>query len=73
MSLLDGIQTALNEQHPGWHVNHFVCLIGAERVNSDGDIEGCTALFVADGQADYITTGLLCTVDELRYECEDDE
>lgn len=72
MSLIDGIQAALNADHPGWHVNHFVCLIGAERVNGEGDVEACTALFVADGQADYITTGLLCAVDELRY-CEDEE
>jgi hypothetical protein len=72
VSLIDGIQAALNAEHPGWNVNHFVCMIGAERVNSDGDVEGCTALFVADGQADYITTGLLCAVDELRY-CEDED
>lgn len=72
MSLIDGIQAALNEQHPGWHVNHFVCVIGSERVGEGGDIEGCTALFVADGQADCITTGLLCAVDELRY-CEDED
>lgn len=73
MSLIDGIQAALNADHPGWHVNHFVCLIGAERVNSEGDVESCTAPYIADGQADYITTGLPCSADELRYEYQDDE
>lgn len=71
--MLAAIQSALNEGHPGWHVNHFVCLVGAERVNADGDIESCTALYIADGQADYITTGLLCAADELRYDYEDDD
>lgn len=73
MSMLPAIQAALNADHPGWHVNHFVCVVGAERVNSDGDVEACTALFIADGQADYITTGLLCSVDELRYGYEEDD
>ena len=71
--MLAAIQNALNLDHPGWHVNHFVCLVGAERVSSDGGIESCTALYIADGQADYITTGLLCSADELRYNYVDDD
>lgn len=67
MSLLDGIQDALNQENPGWHVNHFVLVVGAERVADDGGVEACTALFIADGQPEYVTTGLLCSVDELRY------
>lgn len=71
MSLLEDIQKALNAQDPGWHVNHYVCIVGAERVNSEGELESLNALFIADGQAPYITNGLLCAIDELRY-CDDE-
>ena len=64
--LRHALQRMLDEEGDGWQLSqHVVVVVGLERVNSGG-IESTAWSFWPDGQADYITTGLLDTAMDQR-------
>jgi hypothetical protein len=63
--ILEAVQKVIDRDRTGWRVSHYVCVIGLDLINSDGQIETSAALYHPDGQADYVTDGLLGKADEL--------
>lgn len=67
------LQDAIDHNAAGWRVSHYVAVVGLDRINSDGQVETSAAIYHPDGQADYITNGLLLKADHLLAECDDEE
>lgn len=60
------IQALLDEDGDGWVVGPYVAAMGIERVLSDGTVEAFSWYVHPPTQADWITSGLLSSVIELR-------
>ncbi len=52
-----------------WHVSHYVVAIGLDKI-ANGELQTSHWWYAPDSQADYVTTGLLVAVDEMREEAE---
>ncbi len=63
--LLAGGQTAIDRDQPGFTVSHYIVVVGIERLTADG-IETGVGFYIPDGQAGYVTEGLLAAGDRLR-------
>lgn len=58
------LQVHINEagadvDNGGWLITHYVCLVGLTRMRADGAIENRPILVSPNGQAAYVTNGLL--------------
>lgn len=63
----DALQVRINESLDGGNfiVAHYVAVVGVVQVNPDGSTEGRVVIAAPDGQADYITHGLLGEAPEV--------
>lgn len=68
----EGIQKAIDSCANGFHVAHYVVIVGCERIN-DGDLEVATSMFSDPMQAAYITDGLLMKAHDLQAMCEESD
>jgi hypothetical protein len=71
-SLDAALQARLDEEAEGWRLAHYVAVVGIERMSSDGSVETDVARYTADGQAEYVTEGLLLNADRdtSREDCD---
>lgn len=53
------LQRLLDLEKEGWSVAHYATMVGIDRVSDDGTVETATFVHAPDGQADYMTGGLL--------------
>ncbi len=65
--MADGIQERLNNESEGWILADFVVIVGVARATDNG-WERRAFLYEAEGQADYVTDGLVGKVQELQAE-----
>lgn len=70
MSTLDklraAIQAILDGEGEGWTLGPFVVVMGIERIQDDGEVDGCSWYWTPRNQAEWMTTGLLESAIEMR-------
>jgi hypothetical protein len=47
------------ETGDGWLLDHYVVVMGVQKIDSDGKVTSSSWMTAPEDQADYITTGLL--------------
>lgn len=60
------LQDLLDAEGDGWHMSHFVVILGLEKIGEDGDVLTSAWLTAPIGQPDYVTDGLITAAQELR-------
>lgn len=64
------------ETGDGWLLDHYVVVMGVQKIDSDGKVTSASWMTAPEDQADYITTGLLDSAAAMRAdateEIEDD-
>lgn len=60
------LQDLLDAEGDGWHMSHFVVILGLERLD-DGELVTSAWLTSPVGQPDYVTDGLITAAQDLRY------
>lgn len=75
----EGVRAALQalldaEDNEGWLLNHYVVVMGVQKIDADGKLKATSWMTAPDDQADYITAGLLEAADDIQAnaEIEDD-
>lgn len=63
------LQDLLDAEGDGFHLSHFVVILGLEKFES-GDIVTSSWLTAPAGQADYITEGLITAAQDLHWSSE---
>ena len=66
------IQIMLNNSGDGWQLAQYVLCLGLERVNSEGELECTPWVWSPQGQADWMTDGLLQAASDMRCEADID-
>ena len=69
------LQSLLDSDDPdGWLLTHYVIIMGCNKMTADGKVTNTAWMVAPDGQADYITQGLMAAADEMQAnaEIEDD-
>lgn len=64
-----------NEDSEGWLLDHYVVVMGLQKIDSDGKVTSISWMTAPEDQADYITTGLLDSavgMEEADTEIEDE-
>lgn len=60
----------------GWLLDHYVVVMGIQKIDSNGKVSSSSCMTVPDDQADYITAGLLDSAVDMQAnsteEVEDD-
>lgn len=65
--LREALQALLDAEGDGWHVSHYVVVLGIERMNADsGQVDSGVWTAAPVDQADYVATGLLETAQIYR-------
>lgn len=79
MSAHERVRAALQalldtEDNEGWLLNHYVVVMGVQKIDSDGKLKSTSWMTTPEDQADYITAGLLDAADDIQAnaEIEDD-
>lgn len=71
MSPLDKVRKALQElldaEGDGWHMGHYVVIMGLEKIGADGEVTTSAWITNPPSQPDYVTDGLITTAQDLRY------
>jgi hypothetical protein len=65
-AILRGLQEAVDADCPGYSVVHYVAIVGLESLNEDGTLISGIGIYTPEGQADYISVGLMWDGDTLR-------
>lgn len=69
----EAIQGLLDAAGDGYHLAHWVVVMGIQKMDTDGGIANSAWLAVPANQADYITDGLLANAEEMRADTETDD
>lgn len=60
----------------GWLLDHYVVVMGIQKIDSNGKVNSASCMTVPEDQADYVTTGLLDSAVDMNAnateEVEDD-
>lgn len=48
-----------SEDNEGWLLNHYVVVMGVQKIDSDGRLSSASWMTAPEDQADYITAGLI--------------
>lgn len=68
------LQDLLDAEGDGWHMSHFVVILGLEKISEDGEVMTSAWVTGPVGQPDYVTDGLIATAQDLRDDsCDDDD
>lgn len=43
----------------GWLLDHYVVVMGVQKIDPDGKVNSSSCMIVPEDQADYVTTGLI--------------
>jgi hypothetical protein len=57
-AIRDELQKILDDEGDGWSINHYVAIVGVERMVDEG-VESTAYVHEPDGQPAYVTSGLL--------------
>lgn len=68
-ALRAALQALLDYEGDGWHVGHYVVVLGIERVGEDNTVESGVWTAAPKDQAEYVSTGLLETAVTFRSAC----
>lgn len=60
------LQELLDAEGDGWHMSHFVVILGLEKFEA-ADIITSSWLTVPAAQADYVTDGLISAAADIRW------
>lgn len=63
------------ENTEGWLLDHYVVVMGVQKIDSDGKVTSASWMTAPEDQADYVTMGLLDSavgMEEATEEIEDD-
>ena len=63
------------ENDEGWLLDHYVVVMGVQKIDSDGKVTSASWMTAPEDQADYITAGLLDAavgMEEATTEVEDE-
>ena len=64
-----------NEDSEGWLLDHYVVVMGLQKIDSEGRVTSISWMTAPEDQADYITAGLLDSavgMEEADTEVEDE-
>lgn len=65
--LRQALQALLDAEGDGWHVSHYIVVLGIERMDADsGRVDSGVWTAAPVDQADYVATGLLETAQIYR-------
>ena len=64
--LLDG------ENSEGWLLDHYVVVMGVQKIDSDGKVNSGSWMTSPEDQADYVTTGLLNSAVSMQADTTED-
>lgn len=67
------LQTLIDaENSEGWLLDHYVVVMGVQKMNSDGKVNSGSWMTVPDDQADYVTMGLLNSAFSMQEDTADE-
>jgi hypothetical protein len=73
-NLRAAIQAFINaENTDGWLLNHYVVVIGVQKMDSAGKVNSGSWMTFPEDQAEYITAGLLDSAANMQSASEDIE
>ena len=55
-----------SEDGDGWLLNHYVVVMGVQKMDSNGKVNSACWMTYPEDQANYITTGLLDSAQSLQ-------
>lgn len=64
------LQEILDADSEGWLLDHFVIVLGLQRITASGEVEHTAWVTGPRDQADYVTDGLLSAAVEMREGCD---
>lgn len=64
------LQELLDSEGDGWHMSHFVVVLGLEKIGEDGEVTTSAWLTAPLSQPDYVTDGLIATAVDLRSDAD---
>lgn len=62
-----------NENDEGWLLDHYVVVMGVQKIDSDGRVSSASWMTAPEDQADYVTAGLLDSAANIQAATEEVE
>jgi len=70
--LREAIQNVLDSAGDGYHLAHYVVVMGIQKIDGDGLVTSSAWMAHPLDQPDYVTDGLLNSAEEMRAWVDDD-
>lgn len=67
--LREVLQQILDGEADGWILNHYLIVMGLQKIGPDGQVETTAWVTSPNDQADYVTDGLLAAAVDMREGC----